>query len=331
MRLITNDDPYYHMPVIELASLDDFKPVKGDPEQIYTLDIGDGMTLAFLTNIPAQAVRDDVRVGLHSAKGSQIGDGYYFAPLDVARRSGTAYVLFADPTLTLQPTNRLSWFVGTPNVNPDNWMEAIIRRLMEASGARYVVLEGSSSGGFVAMRLGTRFGNSVAIPRVPQTDVFRYEIQRHVKFTLDAAWQGLSYAEIMEGHAHRFRLIDLYTDPAWNRGNIVSYIHNPGDTTHTTDHLNPLLTELGVGTEAYLALDDRIAISRPFVGTGHVGIPASFWAPEAELALQRLKKLKPLNDSFEPEPMFMEPDNFNRDSGTERARNQAVAQHFLNI
>lgn len=330
MRLITNDDPFYHMPVYEIASLDEFNPVRGEPEQIYSLKIGDGMTLAFLTNIPAQTAHDDIRVGLHSAKGIQISDGHYFAPLDVARRSGSAYVLFSDPTLTLEPTNRLSWFVGTPNVNPDEWMEAIIRKLMRASGANYVIFEGSSSGGFVALRLSTRFGNSVAISRIPQTDVFRYDIQRQVKFTLDAAWRGLSYAEVMQGYAHRFRPIDLYTDPAWNRGNLVSYIHNPGDTTHTVDHLNPFLAEIGVDSDAYLALNGRVAISRPFVGMGHVGIPASFWAPEAELALRRLKELKPMDASAEPEPMFSEPAGFNRPAEIQEMRTVAVAKHFLN-
>lgn len=330
MRLITNDDPFYHVPVIQLSGLDDFTPDRGDPEQIYTLEIGDGMTLSFLANIPANTAKDEIRVGLHSAKGNQISDGHYFAPLDIVRRSGAAYVLFADPTLTLRPTNRLSWFVGTPGVNPDEWMEAVIRKLMDSSGARYVIFDGSSSGGFVAMRLSTRFGNSVAIPRIPQTDVFRYQFQNQVMDTLDAAWKGMSYGDIMEGYAHRFRLIDLYTDPAWSRGNLISYIHNAGDTIHTTDHLNPLLAELGAGTDAYLAMDDRLAVSRPFVGMGHIGIPAPYWALDAEIAFNRLKAMKPL-DTYEPEKMFVEPDGFNRDAATETVRNAAVAHHFLNI
>lgn len=70
MRLLTNDDPFYHVPVVELSGLDDFRPDRDLPEQIYTLDIGDGMTLAFLAKIPEDTARDEIRVGLHSAKGN---------------------------------------------------------------------------------------------------------------------------------------------------------------------------------------------------------------------------------------------------------------------
>lgn len=331
MRLIVDDDPFYHIPVYELDSLDEFRPAREDPERIYSLDIGDGMNLDFLVNIPAGTTRNDVRVGVHSAKGNQISDGHYFAPLEIARRSGAPYILFADPTLTLQPKNRLSWFVGTPDVNPDVWMEAAIRALMVASSAHYVVIEGSSSGGFVAMRLATRFERAVAVPRIPQTDVFRYSQKHQVDITLNTAWKGMSYREVMEGHAHRFRLIDLYTDPAWNRGNLISYIHNPGDTEHTHDHLNPFLAELGVPTDAFLALDDRLSISRPFVGMGHIGIPAPYWALDADLALKRLKTMRPVDESTDPEAMFVEPEGFNRNDDVEAARDMALAKHFLNV
>ncbi|MDR6638302.1 hypothetical protein J2Y68_001946 [Paenarthrobacter nitroguajacolicus] len=215
--------------------------------------------------------------------------------------------MFADPTLTLKSGSRLAWYLGTPSVDPDDWMEAVIRKVMAASGAGYVLTEGSGAGGFAALRLATRFAHAVAIPRTPQTDVFRHASPDPLRETLEAAWPGYGYDELMHGYAHRFRIMDLYTDPKWNRGNLVHCVHNAGDTEHTENHLAPMLDEFGVSQHAVKALDGRVVISRPYAGDGQIGIPAHHWAGDADLALRRLKSERPLQGAAVVEGMFTKP------------------------
>lgn len=324
MRTITQHDEYYGVPVVALSNPDEFDPSPTDPEQIYLLDIGDGMQLAFMVRATPGTNRE-VRVGFHAAKGQGNPDGYMFAPVQSTRAANTAFVLFADPTLTLAPRNRLSWYLGTPTVDPDDWMETIVRKVLLNSGSQYVVFEGSSAGGFVAMRMSARFANSIAVPRIPQTDIFRYEFHRPILETLQTAWRGVSYDEIMSDHFHRFRIIDLYTDPAWNRGNLIMYIQNAGDTTHTRDHLAPFLVELGSDTTAHLALDDRISVSRPYVGNGHIGIPSMYWAADTITALLRLKARVP---SPHDEALSTRPHRFNPTNTAAAFRKEAVGLHY---
>ncbi|WP_162943618.1 hypothetical protein [Arthrobacter celericrescens] len=328
---VEEHDEFYGVPVVHLESIDGFKPTTADDERIYTLAIGDGMTLSFLVN-SQKSVRGELRAGFHAAKGPSTPDGRYFAPVAISRNSRSPFVLFSDPTLTLAPANRLSWYLGTPAVDPDDWMEAIVRKVMAASGARYLVLEGSSAGGFVAMRMGARFANSVAVPRIPQTDVFRYSIRTPILETLRAAWPGLSYDEIMADFSHRFRIADRYTDPRWNRGNLISYVHNAGDTWHTVEHLEPFLAELGESSGAFLALDGRVSISRPYVGDGHIGIPSMCWPGDAEIALARLKSLRPLEGLPDgEEEMFAPPSGMERSELAGSARQDSVSKHFTSF
>ncbi|WP_457962751.1 hypothetical protein M1E17_14710 [Arthrobacter sp. D1-29] len=323
-------DEFYKAPVVTLSELDAFTPSLGDDETIYELEIGDGMLLSFLVNC-RPSIRGEIRTGFHAAKGPITPDGRYFAPVALSRASNAPFVLFSDPTLSLAPKNRLSWYLGTPDVDPDNWMEAIIRKLMGVVGARYLILEGSSAGGFVAMRLGARFANSVAIPRIPQTDIFRYSIRQPVRESLNTAWSGLSYVEIMKDYSHRFRIADLYTDPCWNRGNLISYVHNAGDTWHTEEHLNPFLEEIGESVHAFVALEDRMTVSRPYVGVGHVGIPSSFWPAETEMAFTRLRTCRPLETNHSDEPMFSSPREMRRSSAANEARQRSISQHWASI
>ncbi|TVU62359.1 hypothetical protein FQP90_11995 [Paenarthrobacter nitroguajacolicus] len=322
------DDPFYKVPMFQLESLAEFQPAANDEERIYHVSIGDGMTLSFLTR-PVPSEGGAVRVGLHSAKMASTPDDHFFQPVNVLRNSKAAYVAFADPTLTLNPSNRLSWFVGTPRVDPDDWMEAVIRKVLAASAADYVLAEGSSAGGFVSLRLATRFANAIAVPRIAQTDLFRYSLTRPLVETLNTAWSGYSYNDIMAEFPQRFRVADLYTDTAWNRGNLVYYVHNAGDAEHTLNHLSPFLDELGVGSESVKALFNRVVVSRPYTGDGHVGIPSHYWPGDDALALSILKTAKPLGAARPEEQAFVKPETTPNTMIDSAARARTVSWHTI--
>lgn len=212
------------------------------------VNIGDGMELGFMAGMSSSG-SDVLRVGFHAAKSPRYPRSHMFSPVNIARESGDSYILFSDPTLTLSDTTVLSWYLGTPDVNPDDAMEFFVRRMMQATGAKYLVVEGSSAGGFTAMRFGSRFKFSVAVPKIPQTDLFRYREGPIANTMRAAGWTSLGYERVMAEHSQRFRIADIYNDRNWNRGNLVQYVQNTGDSEHLRDHLIPLLAESGASNE----------------------------------------------------------------------------------
>jgi hypothetical protein len=280
--------PFYRCPV-RSDSLDTFTPEHS--EVIHLFEIGAGMALGAMV---CARPSDMLRVGFHAAKTSSSDPSHMFSPVTLNRDSDHAYVMFSDPTLTLAPQKlALSWWLGTPEIDPDDWMENIVRRVADACGATWLLIEGSSGGGFTALRFAARFHYAVAVPKVPQTDLFRYQ-PGPLDATLEIAWPGWDRDRAQAEAERRFRIAPLYNDPV--HGPLVHYVQNAGDTVHIRDHLHPFLTELGSEPHVFSALNGRISISRPFVGTGHLPIPRAYWAAENAFALARLQRLRPAPD-----------------------------------
>lgn len=300
-----NIHPIYGLNIETLAHLDYFEPSFGVLERIYTVPIGDGMELAFLIGLPKETSDSSVlRVGFHAAKGRRDERNHMFTPLGMARESGDAYVLFSDPTLTISTRTILTWYLGTPDVNPDDAMEIVVRRILTQFNLKYLLVEGSSGGGFAAMRFAARFKNAIAVPKIPQTDLFRYKEPWLAEALRESKWNGYSYDQIMELFPQRFRIADVCNNEGWNRKNLVHYVQNVGDTVHVEDQLNPFLYELGAKPFSFSARRGQISISRPFTGGGHIAVPKAHWIAENQFALARLKRLrpKPLKEDYWAQP-----------------------------
>jgi hypothetical protein len=308
MRLIHESHPHYNRPVYELTDIDDFQPSPEDGIRIYQIHIGDGMTLGFMVGCANPGSSDVLRITLHGAKGGQTGFMFHRYSASVA--SDAPFLLFSDPTLTLDESNFLAWYAGTPKVNPDDWMELITRKVLAATSTVFPVFDGSSGGGFVAMRLATRFARSTAISLSGQTDLFRYYPKRWAEQTISVAFPGMSKAEVANNFVGRSRAIDLYTDPRWNRGNMLHLVQNIGDQDHVHNHLNIFLTEIGADHSDYQALDERLSISRPFIGHKHIATPLALWEAEVSMATTRLKARFEGKETNTVEQMFTAPDDW---------------------
>jgi hypothetical protein len=305
MRLVKESHPFYNRPVYELTDIDGFQPSADDEIRIYQIRIGDGMTLGFMVGCANTETSDVLRVTLHGAKGGQ--PGFMFHRYTASVTSRAPFLLFADPTLTLDESNYLAWYTGTPKVNPDEWMELITRKVMAATSTVFPVFDGSSGGGFTAMRLATRFARSVAVSLSGQTDIFRYYPKRWAEQTVDVAFPGMTKTQVADSFVGRTRAIDLYTDARWNRGNMLHLVQNIGDQDHVKNHLNLFLNEITAEHSDYVALDGRVTISRPYVGEKHIATPLALWEAEVSMAIARLKHRFKDTDLSEPEPPFEQP------------------------
>lgn len=318
--------PLYKIPIQSLDSLDSFQPNIGDPENVYTVEIGDGMELGFLAGHHHPERKSDVlRVGFHAAKARSDQRIHMFTPLGMARESGDSYILFSDPTLTLSKKTILTWYIGTPDINPDDAMELLVRRMLKATGARYLLIEGSSAGGFASMRFAARFHNAVAVPKMPQTDLFRYRTPWLSEALNESGWSSENYETVLANNPQRFRIADIYNNREWHRNNIVHYVQNTGDTTHVEGQLKPLLYELGAFQESFSARRGQFSISRPFTGAGHVAMPKAYWVAENQFALKRLRRLRP---EPAPESMWQRPTRHIVDPTLASKRNDNLTRHL---
>jgi len=318
--------PLYKIPVRSLDSLDSFQPSIGDPEGIYTVDIGDGMELGFVAGHHHPDRKSDVlRVGFHAAKARRDERVHMFTPLAMARESNDSYILFSDPTLTLSKKTILTWYIGTPDINPDDAMEQLVRRMLQVTGAKYLLIEGSSAGGFASMRFAARFHNAVAVPKMPQTDLFRYRTPWLSEALRESGWSSQNYESVMSTYPQRFRIADIYNNREWHRNNIIHYVQNTGDTSHVEDQLKPFLYEVGAQQESFSARRGQFSISRPFTGAGHVAMPRAYWVAENQFALNRLRRMRP-----EPtqESMWQKPTRHVVDPSLTSKRSENISLHL---
>ncbi|WP_431711849.1 hypothetical protein [Glutamicibacter uratoxydans] len=316
--------PFYKVPIQKLSSFESFQPVEGDREQIYTLNIGDNMELGTYVGF-SKTGSDVLRIAFHAAKTSKEARGHKFSPLGMSRNSGDSFILFSDPTLTISDRSLLAWYLGTPDVNPDDWMELLVRRMMQACKAKFLIVEGSSGGGYTSLRFASRFNNAVAVPKMPQTDLFRYMPGPLSIALRDAGWGNWTYERILEECPERFRIADVYNDPAWHRNNLVQYVQNMGDTSHVDGQLRPFMREVGASHEsAFSVLRGQFAISRPFTGGGHVNMPPEYWHAENSFAMNRLRSARA---NVTPEDRWQRPANRVIPEHLKAVRAENLAQH----
>ncbi|WP_344878705.1 hypothetical protein [Zhihengliuella alba] len=273
------------MPEYAVDEIDDISVVAG--AAIYHLPIGDGMILSFVLRGHG-AESDLLRVALHGARTAKVKLPY-FLRVNSSLQDPYPFLAFSDPTLGLDRGNLLSWYLGTPRVDVDDWMEAVIRHVASKIDSGGVIFEGSSGGGFAALRLSARFSSSVALCFSPQTDTFNYLGGVFVKRVVRNLFGAADRDVVQSAYPYRFSVIDLYRD-GMHRNNLVTYAQNDGDDEHVRDHMSPFLQSIEYDAATGRSNLDNFVLVREHVADGHGPHPITRWNELFEESVQRLRR-----------------------------------------
>lgn len=148
---------------------------------------------------------------------------------------GANVLAIGDPTLDLDPSLTLGWYLGTRTLDVHEVIARTVGRIAEQISARRVVVLGSSGGGFAALHLAALLPDATAVVMNPQTDVVRYH-ERFSRRALDAIFgEGAGDEDSIR---RRISVIDRYATA--DRLGRIRYLMNRGDVHHVEEHARPL-------------------------------------------------------------------------------------------
>ncbi|WP_313661941.1 DUF6270 domain-containing protein [Cellulosimicrobium cellulans] len=253
----------YQLPIAEASSVAAFNPLPG-LVALYPIVV-DSLTLWAAAGIRTS---ERLTVGFHGAADRGTTEYPYFERMASRKDSPWSFVLFSDPTLTMDPELTLGWFLGTAEHDLVDVIHQVVDKVAVVSGARSTAITGGSGGGFAALQLAARMPRSIAVVFAPQTVLSRYETQD---------W----------GNAARvvFGSTDVESDPTVLRRvsaveryragteNLVDYVINRHDHHHVEEHCVPFAAVFGLSPEGGESADRRVRIVPVDLGPGHVPAP----------------------------------------------------------
>ncbi|MGP5391617.1 heparinase II/III domain-containing protein [Glutamicibacter arilaitensis] len=194
------------------------------------------LTLPIAT-IPGQG--ETLHVSFHGA----LDRGKYSLPRFERGQSlsglGINQMVFADPTLDLDPSVSLAWFLGTETQDLHSEMALLIEERMRSLGIERVVLSGSSGGGFAALQVAAFLPESKVIAFNPQTCVTAYHARLAQKATDVVFPDGVVNND---GIRQRLDVAERYKE--LNPKVDVIFIRNDADAHHSSQHRQPFLKKV---------------------------------------------------------------------------------------
>lgn len=176
----------------------------------------------------------------------------------------------SDPSLTLDDSHELilSWFAGS-SIQPklQHFLEAVVRRVTEVTGAPSLIFMGGSGGGFASLEMSRRFPGSLALAMNPQTVLTRYYSSLVTRY-LDLCWDGSTSLSDLPCHVTH-NIPEAYPRVL---NHTVAYIQNTRDKHHVENHQAPFLERAGESDNVFMLMG---AWGDP-AGKGHVQAPREF-------------------------------------------------------
>ena len=177
---------------------------------------------------------------------------------------GVNVMAFADPTLDLDPSLSLGWYLGTRNIDLVPVIAEVIERVVQQQGIERVVLLGTSGGGFASLATALHLPGSTVLAMSPQTDVRRY----HATYSVRALERVFGTGELRPQDVARVSLAERYRAHP-GRPDLRYYI-NSGDTHHLRDHAEPFWDFLRA-----VRPDVPLTVEHLDLGNGHISPDAA--------------------------------------------------------
>lgn len=151
----------------------------------------------------------------------------------------------ADPTLFLERTMGLGWYVGTAEFDCMRVIAPLVNELAERCGLerRNVISYGSSGGGFAALKLGEWLPGMTVVAINPQTDITAYHGRSADKF-LRICFAKRTREEARSAFPDR---LTIGADPKSLRMCRIIYAQNDVDVHHHDMHYKPFRDRMSVG------------------------------------------------------------------------------------
>jgi pimeloyl-ACP methyl ester carboxylesterase len=147
---------------------------------------------------------------------------------------GLNVLAIGDPTLDLDPSLTLGWYLGSREVDLHARIAEVVSSFSDALSIRKVIVLGSSGGGFAALHLAALLPEATVLVMNPQTDVRRY----HSAFSRRAL-RSIFGADAALGESALRRISVLERFATTTNPGRVRYIVNSGDLHHVKEHAEP--------------------------------------------------------------------------------------------
>lgn len=230
---------YYRVPEVRQRNVASLR-LNGQLRAVHIAPINNNLTLDFYSQLGSS---QELFVVFHGANHPDNNNYPRFERVRSLKSVNGALVSFADPTLQLDRSVLLAWYLGGPGWDPLDDISLVIRKAMGKCGAKRVVFIGGSGGGYAALRASSRFPGSMAFVQSPQTRVGNY-IPRVVSDYFKGIWPGWSKDDLLQAFPDRFDMVKHYksTQPQ----NFVYYLQSANDESHMRLHYNPFKEAFGV-------------------------------------------------------------------------------------
>ena len=277
---------HFGVPVFRVSKVQDIVP--DATPSIYELPIGEGMVLTVMARVVAKS-NQSLTVVSHGAKEPMVGLPYFnrFSSLLKTDRS---FLLLSDPTLTLDESMTLAWYLGNKNIDPLDTITELVNHIAGQRNIERILFEGSSGGGFSSLRLAARFPDSVALVFSPQTNAFNYETGSIADRIKSKLFDGHTRSDVLTNFPDRFSVVDLYArTEVEGRRPFLYYVQNSGDVAHVRLQMDPFLDAIAEGSaQDHSRLPANVHVAMLNQGPGHIRPTLQIWEEHEEVALRIL-------------------------------------------
>lgn len=257
-RPSTHEDP-----VFEFYSFEQFEALGTVPESRFSIDY-EGVPVDFIYQ-PVAGARTTV-VMFHGSTNKDVSIPM-LSGVGIMSGLRANRLAISDPSLTLDDSKELilSWFMGSAR-QPylQFFIERVIRRVKEITNTPRLIFMGGSGGGFAALEMSRRFGNSVVLAMNPQTSLSTY-YPRLVREYLNICWDGADNLSRLPKHV----VHDIGSVYPATMNHTVAYLQNTRDKHHVDNHQRPFFEKVGASRNVYTLMG---AWGDP-AGKGHVQAP----------------------------------------------------------